>query len=561
MFLSHLPTRLLVLLVFAFAPFSLYGTEVQEPAAQQKAQVTYVVMKQLFFAESEEAALAIKKGKPDEQVVVHSPAFFANDQFIKLMTKYVGQPISDETVVKIAGEISTYVQAHDRLTAHVKIPPQNASDGTLRLVVRLGCYKDISFKGNRWFSSELLAAKLGVKPGDEIRVSTLEQGINWINTNPFRRIHANINNVEGDPTKVNLILAVQEQMPLRVIAMYDNNNVKLLGEHRYTAAITYGNLWGLDHQLTYQLATTSPTQLFQVHNLDYRVPLPWHHYLQFVGAYAMVEPTFYGGLVTQKGQNVVASAKYIFPYIKGSWVIEFNGGVEFKQANNNLEFGGTQFSANKYDVLQGTIGATFIRRDKKGAWTVSTGLSISPGHLTPRNTDKIFNQTRPQSDPAYLRATLTLERGTQLAEGWEHVVRGNFQTVSKNVVGSEQLSIGGSGTVRGYEERIFSGDLGYTLTSELYAPAKTFTLPKKWLKEKKITVRALAFFDCGEVQYYRRIISDGRFDPLMSSGIGLRCNAANMMSVSFDYGWRWKKTPNYFSPGSGRAHIQATIAF
>jgi hypothetical protein len=51
-----------------------------------------------------------------------------------------------------------------------------------------------------------------------------------------------------------------------------------MGQNHYTASLQFGNLWGLDHQGSYQFTTTDQSRLYQAHSGDYRVPLPWHHY-------------------------------------------------------------------------------------------------------------------------------------------------------------------------------------------------------------------------------------------------------------------------------------------
>lgn len=546
----------------ALLPVVAFATgDTEAPRQQAAAQKTTVTIKRLVFADTAEAALAIKNSLSADGVYVTGLPFFDNKVFKDAVSKHLGSPIANETVNKIAEAVTKFVRDNDRLTAHLTIPQQNANDGTLCLVLALGRYKDISVKGNRWFSKELLADKLGVKPGDEIRVSTLEKGVNWVNASPFRRVTAVIDNVKGDPTNVGLILAVQERMPLRFVTSYDNSNVHLLGEHRYTGAIEYANLWGIDHDVTYQFCTTRPVGLYQLHSLNYKIPLPWRHHLQLLGAYARVNPSFAGGLITQIGQNVVGSAKYIVPWSKGNYIAELSGGVDFKQSNNNLEFGGKQFNSTKYDVVHAVLTATLIRKDSLGNWSATLNCNISPGELTPRNQDEIFHKSRPDAQDSYMTASLVLQRSTNLPNGWGHTIRGNFQTATENLQGSEQMSIGGAGTVRGYSERICSGDMGYTLTSELMTPVKTITLPKKWLKEKKINARGLVFFDCGEVSYLHKVASDVSMDPLMSTGVGIRCSAENFISFSFDYGWTWKRPSSLKLPGSGRAHMQATIAF
>ena len=120
----------------------------------------------------------------------------------------------------------------------------------------IGRYNQLVFKGNRWFSNRLLASALGVKPGDEVRASTLEAAIDWANQNPFRQMSVLINTVDKGPDVAELDIAVEEHPPVRIAATYDDTGIAILGDNHYTGSLQFGNLWGLDQQATYQFTTT-----------------------------------------------------------------------------------------------------------------------------------------------------------------------------------------------------------------------------------------------------------------------------------------------------------------
>lgn len=575
--------RVCLLLVAAViqAPF-IFGAGKAETT---QAQPAFPPLRQLLFAETEAEVLAIDGGDKEGVVVAHGLPLFNTEEFAKLMQPHFGKNITDDLVRKIGTDIANYVKAHDRVTTSLSIPKQDATRGTLRLILRTGRYRNVVFKGNKWFSSELLQSKLGVQPGDEILVSTLEGSLNWINANPFRRTQAIINNVAGDPSKVDLIVAVQERVPLRLVASYDNSNVKILGDNKYSFSLQHANVWGLDHQLTYQYTTCDRSDFYQAHSLDYRIPLPWRHYLQFLGAYSRVHPkipTTSNVPVFQKGENMIADLRYILPIAKGKWDMEFTAGFDFKHANNSLEFGGQNADFKKYQIAQFTLGNTIVRSDKWGSWAMSTNVNVSPGNLTPFNDDWWFGATegegksqkllgaRTGATAYYVYATISLQRSTALGKsGWEHALRATYQITNRNLVPSEQMSLGGMGTVRGYPERTLTGDTGYFVSSEFLSPVQKVTLPKKIFNAAAIQARGLAFFDCGEVSLLHLAPSDIFNDPQMSVGAGLRASLANRLSISADWGWRLKR-PTPFKDGEGkeaprpsamRGHVRVILAF
>lgn len=510
---------------------------------------------------------------PGTEVALKDLPLFEGAEFRRQVHPLIGRPINDALIHQFAEIVSAYVRAHDLLTVNVSIPKQNASSGVVRLAIQIGRYKDIIVRGNRWFSSKLIEEKLGVKPGDEIRVSQLDKAISWINESPFRYTKAIINNRTGDPTRADLIIAVQDAIPFRMIGTYDNAGIPILGSDRYTMALQWGNAWGLDHQVTYQYTRSDIPRNFEAHSIDYRIPLPWHHTIQVDAAYATVNPTlgsFSNGNLTQKGVNFVGDLHYVIPVTHGKTTLQYSLGVDFKRIESNVEFVGQTVTSvlpiSGVDTLQANLGVTFVRKDKFGGWSIDTALNLSPGYLTNKQDLTTYQNARTFSQPRYAYATLNLQRLTTVGGGWDLVTKLNAQLASTNLQGSEQMSIGGADTVRGYDERIFSGDQGMTFNAELQSPvinARAAAIPTSWKVNDSIQARGLAFFDFGDVKYHKRDANDIQLYSLASAGIGFRCAMGHTVSVSFDYGWRIRKLPARVvrDPGAGRGSIRVSVAY
>ena len=500
-------TLLTILLSF----FASMGCLAAEPAPQPKLQ-------KLLIADSEQAVLNAELESTTTSVGVSGVPLLQTLEFDKIITPFLGQPISNELINQIAQRIHTYIKSKDRLILNVQVPKQDISKGVLRIVARLGQYHNLVFQGNRWFSSKLLAAKLGVKPGDEVLLSTLDEGLAWSNKNPFRQVQVRINDLQNnDPGKADLIVSVAEHIPLRAIFSYSNSGVKLLGQNQYSAVVQYGNAWGLDHFVSYQYTTSDKPDIFKAHSIDYRVPLPWRHYVQLTAGYARVSPTFASGYFTQKGESLITELKYIVPVQVKGIDLEFSAGVNFKESNNNLEFGGTQVLSTKNDIAQAFVSGSVMRKDKQGAWFASTTLYLSPGSFNSRNTAKSYEQARVLAQPRYMYGVLMLQRLNTLPLGMQIVNTGTLQRASTNLLGSEQMTIGGAGSVRGYEERLLSGDQGFQFTSELQGPQ--WSLPLVFVQNYKETayMRLLAFVDYAHVSYKTRIAADYATEALYSS--------------------------------------------
>ena len=90
-----------------------------------------------------------------------------------------------------------------------------------------------------------------------------------------------VNTLNVQPGTAALDVSVQERLPVRVVASYDDYGNAVIGNNQYTGSVQLGNLWGLDHQFTYQYTTTDTHHLYQAEAAEYRMPLPSRHYLHF----------------------------------------------------------------------------------------------------------------------------------------------------------------------------------------------------------------------------------------------------------------------------------------
>jgi hemolysin activation/secretion protein len=542
------------------------------PAAPLRAQgtappsvpvVTVYHFKRLIFAGSLKTVTELKPAPDAGPIVVRDVAVLAGKEFETFLAPYVDRAITTQSVNQLAKDVSAYVRKHDRLVVNVLMPNQDISAGQFRMAVIIGHYSELKFKGNRYFSDKLLEAKLGVKPGDEVRLSTLESAVSWANANPFRHVEVLVNTVNKQPGIADLDVAVQEHFPVRFSVSYDDSGNDLIGNNHYTAGVQFGNLWGLDHQASYQYTTTDDTKVYQAHSFDYRIPLPWHHYLVFDAAYAVVQPSFAGGLFNEVGENLITDARYIIPFQAGTWKFESATGVDFKRINNNLLFGGSQVLSSADDIAQLTQNISGGRPDRLGAWGFALNLDFSPGGFNSRNSNAAFGAARYGANSRYAYGTFVGQRRLDLPLGFQSFSKAIVQAASTNLLSSEELTIGGQATVRGYDELLFSGDQGVVLSEELQGPVwqkHLPFLPKKWVP---LSARPLLFLDYGRVAYKHVIPSDITLPPLLSAGVGLRANLSTNFSLSFDYGWQILDylAPGVPQPDHCRSHIRVSLAY
>lgn len=550
------------------------------PTAPGSPAPTARLLKRILVTDS--VATAEKFDPPAGAFVAIAPTLPALDaeELNKRLATGVNMAIEERLLAAIAQVVENFYRQFGFPNAKAIIPNQNIASGVLRVIVEVGSksepitaasefkIRSIKMEGARWFSESLLREKLRIEQGGVIRFSELDRAIGWTNNNPYRRVRVKLEPVPNT-SEADLTIAVQEAMPLRLVASYDNTGNVAIGESRYTAAVSYGNLWGLDHQASYQYITTDRPQFYQGHGLDYRIPLRWRHYLQFSASYLRATPEFYEGLIVSDGETVTSDLRYSVPVRSGDNPIELYAALNFKESNNNLAYGGTSVQATKTDIFQFTFGGSAVFRDKRGAWGFGATLTASPGGINSRNSDQAYDanlfdgskdSARFGAKARYLYGGISFQRLLNLTPGWDFFARGTAQVSQANLLASEQLSIGGASSVRGFNENIYTGDHGYVFSTELMAPTLKVKLPYLSKTRGPLDLRLLGFFDGGNTAVRHKFGIDPKRVALAGAGLGLRVSLATNFSLNADYGWQVSRLP-YPVEERSRGHIRAMLAF
>jgi hemolysin activation/secretion protein len=215
-------------------------------------------------------------------------------------------------------------------------------------------------------------------------------------------------------------------------------------------------------------------------------------------------------------------------------------------------------------------GFSSLRRDSRGAWVLGATVTLSPGHFNSRNTSdafqgypsrKAFPIGRQGSNARYLYGNVSLQRLVTLPREWQLVSRATLQASSANLLGSEQLSIGGSSTVRGFDERIMTGDEGFVFSNDVQTPGMRTQLPFLPKTQPPLETHFTVFYDAGQVRSAHVNVNDAKQYPLASSGVGLRASLGVNFYLTADYGWQITRLPARYSMGRNRGHVKVVLAY
>jgi hemolysin activation/secretion protein len=410
-----------------------------------------------------------------------------------------------------------------------------------------------------------------LQPQDPIDFAILKSDLNRLSRNPFRSVNVVLERSQtvGD---TDIALKVDDRLPLRVYASYDNDGLPVTGRDEYSAGFNWGNVFGLDHQLSYRFITSpdlwrnrdrgaghSNDPRFTAHSLSYLAPLPWGDTLSLFGSYVQQVPDL-GPNFDQVGHSLQLEARYQkdLPAL-GALAQQIQVGFDYKRSDSNLAFGGTGIYASATNVEQFLLIYDGTYNDGWGQTAVENQLVWSPGGMSDGNSTARFVASGVNGAKAgYVYDNLQVTRVTYLPWQLSSVIRLDGQIAGSELLPSEQLGAGGTGSVRGYDPRTANGSQGLLASLELRSPSYSpLTALGTGVADSG---QLLAFFDSGFVSYLHGQTNLPRHATLQSIGFGARYGIGRYLDVSFDYGWQLKAAPGEPHPGN-LANISITIAY
>lgn len=476
----------------------------------------------------------------------------------KLQT-YLGKPVSFDLLQSIANEVILYYRDHDRPVVDVIVPEQDITLGVVQFVVIEGHLENVTAKGNLWFDSDLLIEQVRIRRGQKIDAEKLLKDLEWLNSNPFREVDAAF--TPGKTLgQTDIILHTRDRFPVRFFTGYEDTGNDLTGDERWLGGFNWGNAFFVDHQLSYQFTTSSDFESMTAHSGVYLIPLPWRHKVNIFGSLTEEEAPTAGSVFNVQGKSWEVGARYIIPLPSiGTFDNEIEVGFDFKQSNNNLEFGGANVFNSLTDVNQFVWGYNASLPDRLGATSLRTSFFYSPGGWSDNNKDSNFAVASEFAEAEYFYTKIELERTTKLPWDFAFYNKFTFQESDSSLLGSEELGFGGYSSVRGYDEREVNGDRGFIMNLEFRTPPVSIAELFDAEKDVHDQLQFLFFWDYGQACLNQ--VNPGVNDNIELSGVGpgVRYTINPYLSVRADYGFQLidAGNPRYAS----RLHLGVLLSY
>lgn len=411
-----------------------------------------------------------------------------------ITAKYEGREVKPSELYQAVREINELYRAKKYITAKAILPPQTITDGIVRIQLIEGRFGEFQLE-SKHTNHKYVTDRIVLKKGDLVKLDQLQNDIYYFNATNDIKLQAELKPGKEHGT-TDCVLHLEEPERWQSILFSDNAGRRESGQYRIGAVFTNASLFGNREALVISPVWTKGTLAGSV---SYSFPV------NLRGTRL--------GISYSKNQVDIISGPYETMDIQGDSsdvgisltnpvVVEPKKKVEtyldLHRRISSTDVSGTSWIAS--EIKTAAAGLTFRTVDDKGVWFSQYSLTYIDANQKnlPKN--------------SYSRMNVSAIRQQIINEQEMLVLRFSGQTTAdRDLPSSEQFSLGGMSSVKGFAEGLVTGDMGYYIGLEYGFP----------LQSNKY--KGFVFIDHGST--YNRL-GNGSHDKnyLTSAGFGVTMN-------------------------------------
>ncbi len=493
-----------------------------------------------------------------KKIVVVGATLFKEEQIREIVSPYENKELTFSEMQKVADLITEFYRQNGYITSRAYIPPQSIAQGTLEIRVLEGSMGDLEIKGNRYFKTSLFEKKITLKKGEPFNYNQLRKNLMKINEHPDRTGKA-VLSPGKERGQTDVILEVQDRLPIHYGFEYDNFGSRYIHRDRYTLTLDHNNVTGNDDILSLRMQKAE-ADTYTLRNLRYLLPFCRDWELGFFGAGSRMKLDEELRDTDSRGDSMLLSLyanKYLID--EENLDLRLTSGFDYKRVRNYLL--GEQNSEDEMRVLK--LGFDLDRADAHGRTIFvdefSYGIPSFMGGLSAVDSDA----SRTGAGGKFTKWNIYLLRLQRMPLNSSLLWKNNLQISPYILTAVEQFQLGGITNNRGYPPAEKVGDEGMSSTLELSMPC--FLIPDTMnvpFTQDKLhdAFRVIAFYDWGHTNLHNPQSGENKHETLRSAGWGMRLNLPQRdLSIRLEFGWPMDNTP---SDGHHlRTWLQATKSF
>ena len=477
------------------------------------------------------------------KIVVEEVMLLSSEEIENIISVFEGKELSLKTMRKVADLITDEYRKKGYATSRAYLPPQTIADGVLLIRVVEGKLGELEIKGNKYFKTSLIRKKLDVVSEGYFDYSALQQSLVYINEHPDRVAKAIL--VPGkEPGTTDLVIEVEDRLPIHVGFEYDNYGSRYINEDRYALTLEHNNLSGNDDKAYFKLQYSDGTNL-KLRQGRYSYPLTSTVDL---GVYFLNSTVKLGEEFKALDSRGKAEIYGLFAnkalITEDDLDFRLNFGFDYKSVKNYIL--GVQSSRDEVRIFK--LGCDLDVNDDWGRTIFMPVLDVGVPDIFGGMDSKDENSSRAGAGGKFYKGSFNLFRLQSMPGSSSLLWKNSGQYTNYNLVASEEFQIGGPISVRGYPAAEYSGSRGYYTSLEWSFPCwlimdEYYRVP---FTEESLydAFRWVVFYDWATVHRDTVAAGEEKHSTLRGIGFGARMNVRDYLSLRVEVGYPLGETPS-----------------
>jgi len=484
---------------------------------------------------------------------------------IKELTKrYENRDLSLSDLMRLANNITALYASKGYVTSEAYVPPQRIIDGTATIEIIEGEYGDFYIDGAEYSRTSIIAKRFQKPPYTIFNYNQLRKDLQYLNESKDRIVRAAM--MAGElPRTTDFRISIEERLPVHVTYEWKNTGKKSTGLWRNTYKLEDTNLFGYDDNFAISYIGAENNNL-KGFSTSYRLPI------NDIGSTFSTSLSRYVVDIGHDNADLdieSISTSYSFTaehpvYESGNYSATADLALDVKEARIQARSAvGEPITRSSRDRLRYlSLGLTMEGTDEAGRSVVRNELSWQPANFLGScdNIDHASDSSRDNADGTFIKYYYKITRLQRLPLSSILLFNLTGQATNNLLYSSEQLSVGGADTVRGYDEGRALGDYGANATSEVRFPL--FFIPEDYyinIVNPRKAIQGVCFLDWAFVHQKSSTNSQTKRhnEKLLGTGVGLRFNIINSITGKIDVGWPIGNESLYGR--DARVHMQVSV--
>ena len=511
---------------------SMKRSEDQKRLAQEPPQINVQDRPELKSADDAKVRIKLRS------IRITGNVSFGTEELHALIADMEGKEVTLADLRAASRKLTMHYRSKGYGLSWAYLPEQVVKDGDIEIAIVEARIDKILIQGNAHYDHDFIREHVaGVKEQDSFDLDTLERGLLSLNEYPGLSVSAKLA-PGGAPGTSDLFLIVRDKYPVNVAIDWDNYGSEEVAENRVGLTVEAFNLFELGHWVSVRGVEGFGDGELQYISGSYNVPFSNGAKLSVYGSNYNYEAAGLLSNFDPVGDGVTFGATFSYPILK-TVGFTFTPEIGYEHKDLTQELFDIETSNDRIRAF--SAGARFEWNDDfNGRWLGSLmgrfGLDGFSGGLESDDPDA----SRQGAGGDFTKINFTLYRLQRVAT-WIHLVgKFTYQHSADPLVVSEQMSLGGPDSVRGYPSFEVMGDRGYTAGIE--ARIKLPFLDEIWdpFNDQRTLfdmVQLAVFADVGEAELDQPGLGEEDSVRLSGAGVGLRVSYPGRVTFRLDVGW------------------------